>query len=131
MLERRKALKALKKAVSAVKQLDEPDQVESALDSVASALKPLYQDLPDNLKGWAVPLDAVLAYLASVNQVSRETARAASRLLERASIERYDGSVVEVEPDEVSEEDRSELFAGLESFYEDLEAEFKDDDEGA
>jgi hypothetical protein len=119
MLERHEALKALKvlrKAVSAVEELTEPDQIEPALDAVAS----------------------LLAYLASRNLASRETAKAASRLLERSSIERYDGSIVEEEPDEVSKKDRDELFAGLESIYEELEAENEEleaenenDDEGA
>jgi hypothetical protein len=133
MLERHEALKALRKAVSAVEELDEPDQVEPALDAVASALKPFFGDLPDAPKGWnvgAVPLDALLAYLASRRLVSRETARAASSLLERSSIERYDGALVEEGPEKVNLRNRDELFAGLESIYEELEAESENDDEG-
>lgn len=131
--ERSKALKALKKAISAVKGLDEPEQIEPVLDAVASSLRPLCRDLPDKLKGGAVPLDALLAYLASENWVSRETAKAASRLLERASIERYDGSVVEVPPDEVNTKDRDVLFRGLEELhvYIDSDPELDDDEEGS
>ncbi|WP_224361090.1 hypothetical protein [Hyalangium versicolor] len=134
MLERSKALKALMKAISAVKALDEPEQIEPVLDAVASSLRPFFQDLPDKLKDGAVPLDALLAYLSSENWVSPRTAKAASRLLERASIERYDGTVVEAPVDEVNTKDRDLLFDGLKKLHTSIEfdePEPDDDEEGA
>jgi hypothetical protein len=130
MHDRPKALRALKKAISALQKLEEPDQLETVLDAVASTLKPFFEDLPDSLKSQAAPLDALLAYLASRDGRLTAAAKAASRLLETASVERYDGTVVEVTPDEINEEDRQALLSGLESLYDSIEDD-EDDDEGA
>ncbi|WNG46820.1 hypothetical protein F0U60_23875 [Archangium minus] len=129
MRDRPKALRALKKAISALQDFEEPDQLETVLDAVASTLKPFFEDLPDSLKSQAAPLDALLAYLASQDGWLTAAAKAASRLLETASVERYDGSVVEVTPDEINEEDRQALLSGLESLYGSIEDD-EDDDEG-
>lgn len=135
MHDRPKALRALKKAISTLKALDEPDQLDTVLDAVASTLKPFFEDLPDSLKTHAAPLDALLAYLASQEGWLTPAAKAASRLLETASVERYDGSVVEVPLDEINEESRQALLDGLKSLYDGIiEAESEDDeddDEGA
>ena len=129
MHDRPKTLRALKKAISTFQALDEPDQLETVLDAIASTLKPFFEDLPDSLKSQAAPLDALLAYLASQDGWLTATAKAASRLLETASVERYDGSVVEVTPDEINEEDRQALLSGLESLYYSIEAESEDDED--
>ena len=126
MHDRPKALRALRKAVSALEDLDEPDQLDTVLDAVASTLKPFCENLPESLKSQAAPLDALLAYLASQDGGLTAAAKAASRLLETASVERYDGSVVEVRLDKINERSRRELLSGLESLYESIEAEAED-----
>ena len=126
MKNRRKKLDVLREAIDDLEDLDTPHRVEPVLDTIASALKPLCA-LPAELERMAVPLDQLLAYLARTQSFSREAAKAASRLLEAASVEGYDWE----RPDGVNESDRDLLFEELNAFYVNVAEEFEDEDEGS
>jgi hypothetical protein len=126
----REKLEELKEAIDSFEELGlyRLSRVEPALDTVASALQPFFNDLPEELgPEMAVPLDALLAYLASKGTATELTARAATKILESVSTEHYEWE----RPDELNEDDRENLLEGLREIYDNLEAEHGNDDEGS
>lgn len=126
MTGRDDALEALEEALGSLEELSEPGEVEPTLDAIAAALKPLLE-LPEKLERKAVSLDELLAWLAREGGIGPDSARAASRLLEVASVEGYAWET----PAEVSEDDKWALLEALRSFYDDLLASIDDDDDDA
>jgi hypothetical protein len=119
------ALEVLQEAIDSLEGLRQPRKVEPTLDAIAAALKPLLE-LPDELARRAVALDELLAWLVGKGRIEPTTARAASRLLEAASVEGYAWEG----PDEVDENDKEVLLDGLRSLQDDL-SDMPDDDDDA
>ncbi|QAT83787.1 hypothetical protein EJ065_2204 [Corallococcus coralloides] len=123
-------LAKLKEAIDELKELDVPHRVEPVLDAIASALKPLH-DFPEELARTAAPLDRLLAQLVKELGFSRNATKAASRMLEAASVEGYDWE----KPDVVNTSDRYLLHEELKVLLENLrdahnqEAEDPEDDD--
>lgn len=124
-MSRDEALEALQEAIDSLEGLRQPRKVEPTLDAIAAALKPLL-DLPDELARGAVGLDELLAWSVREGLLEPTTARAASRLLEAASVEGY---AWDTGPDEVDENDKEALLEGLRSFQDDLSDMHDNDDD--
>ncbi|KFA93932.1 hypothetical protein [Archangium violaceum] len=126
MTNRAEALDVLQEAIDSLEGLRQPRKVEPTLDAIAAALKPLLE-LPDQLARRAVALDELLAWLVREGGLEPTTARAASRLLEAASVEGY---AWDAGPDEVDENDKEALLDGLRSLQDEL-SDMPDDDDDA
>jgi hypothetical protein len=126
MTNRAEALEVLQEAINSLEGLRQPRKVEPTLDAIAAALK-LLLELPDELARRAVALDELLAWLVREGCLEPTTARAASRLLEAASVEGY---AWDEGPDDVDENDKEALLDGLRSLQDDL-SDMPDDDDDA
>jgi hypothetical protein len=117
----REKLEELKDAIDSFENLGlyRISRVEPALDAVASALQPFFDDLPEELgPEMAVPLDALLAYLASKKVTSHYTAKAATTILASVSTDGYGRERTY----KLDEDTRESLLDGLREIYDDLEA---------
>lgn len=126
MTNRADELEALQEAINSLEGLRQPRKVEPTLDAIAAALKPLVEP-PEELTRQAVSLDELLAWLARERRIEPSTAKAASRLLEVASVEGY---AWDAGPDEVDENDKEVLLNGLRSLQDDISVTLDDEGEG-